>query len=67
MPTPFDSFSAKAAANYSPLPPIPYQNRELLKKVMQAHGFKVLPTEWWHFDFIGWEKYELLDIPFSSL
>lgn len=67
MPTPFDSFSVKAAANYPALPAIQLANRELLKSAMQAHGFKVLPTEWWHFDFIGWEHYELLDIPFSGL
>lgn len=26
-------------------------NRKLLRKVMEAAGFKVLPTEWWHFNF----------------
>ena len=27
------------------------ENRRLLRKVMTAAGFKVLPTEWWHFNF----------------
>lgn len=27
------------------------RNRQLLRKVMGAAGFKVLPTEWWHFNF----------------
>jgi len=67
MPTEFDSFSPKAAADYKELSEVQLKNRELLKLVMQAHGFKVLKTEWWHYDFTGWENYGLLDVPFYSL
>ncbi|MDN3550977.1 M15 family metallopeptidase [Mucilaginibacter aquaedulcis] len=67
MPTGFDSFSRKAAANYPDVSPAQLNNRELLKTIMQAHGFKVLNTEWWHYDFNGWTGYELLDIPFQVL
>jgi len=67
MPTGFDSFSVKAAANYPDLPKKEIENRELLKGVMQAHGFKIYRTEWWHYDFDGWDKYPLLDIPFSEI
>ena len=27
------------------------QNRQLLRKAMAAAGYKVLNTEWWHFNF----------------
>jgi D-alanyl-D-alanine dipeptidase len=67
MPTPFDSFSPKAAADYNDLPQNVIQNRELLKTVMAQHGFRVLSNEWWHFDFIGWQNFELLDVPFEQL
>ena len=67
MPTPFDSFSRKAASAYADLPANQIQNRELLKSIMQLHGFTALKTEWWHFDFNGWQQYELLDVPFESL
>jgi D-alanyl-D-alanine dipeptidase len=67
MPTGFDSFSKKAAANYPDLPKQEIANRELLKSVMSAHGFTVVPSEWWHYDFNGWSKYPLLDIPFSEI
>lgn len=68
MPTSFDSFSRKAAAEYAgPLPADALKNRELLKAAMQAHGFKVLSTEWWHYDFTGWRNYELLDVPLERL
>jgi D-alanyl-D-alanine dipeptidase len=67
MPTGFDSFSKKAAANYPAISKQQFTNRELLKTTMQAHGFTVLKTEWWHYDFNGWTNYELLDIPFLGL
>jgi D-alanyl-D-alanine dipeptidase len=67
MPTGFDSFSKKASANYTGLPKQEIANRELLKAVMAAHGFHVIPTEWWHYDFNGWAGYPLLDIPFSEI
>ncbi|MDR6942244.1 M15 family metallopeptidase [Mucilaginibacter pocheonensis] len=67
MPTGFDSFSKKAAANYPAITRQQFENRELLKTIMQSHGFTVLNTEWWHYDFNGWANYELLDIPFSAL
>ncbi len=67
MPTGFDSFSKKAAANYTELPPQEIANRELLKSVMAAHGFRVIATEWWHYDFNGWAQFPLLDIPFSEI
>ena len=67
MPTGFDSFSKKAAANYPDLAPKQIENRELLKNAMQAHGFHVIATEWWHYDFNGWSKFPLLDIPFSAI
>jgi D-alanyl-D-alanine dipeptidase len=67
MPTGFDSFSPKAAANYENLPPLAIHNREILWKMMESHGFKIYRTEWWHYDFNGWDKYELLDVPFEDL
>lgn len=67
MPTGFDSFSHKAAANYTGATPLQTTNRELLKTMMQAHGFTVLKSEWWHYDFNEWPNYQLLDISFTAL
>jgi D-alanyl-D-alanine dipeptidase len=67
MPTGFDSFSRKAGANYQNLPKQQIANREILKSAMEAHGFKELSSEWWHFDFNGWASYPLLDVPFSDI
>jgi D-alanyl-D-alanine dipeptidase len=67
MPTPYDSFEAAAAPHYTNLPTQIIKNRDFLINTMQANGFKVIYNEWWHFDFIGWQAYDLMDIPFEKL
>jgi D-alanyl-D-alanine dipeptidase len=67
MPTAFDDFSEKASPDYDGLPAKIEQNRELLRRIMEANGFTVYPSEWWHFDFVGWENFPLMDIPFEEL
>lgn len=67
MPTPYDSFEAAAAPHYTDLPDHIIKNRDFLIATMQANGFKVIYNEWWHFDFIGWQNYDLMDIPFEKL
>jgi D-alanyl-D-alanine dipeptidase len=59
MPTAYDDFSEKAHSRYEGpgLTPDQRRNRALLRKAMEAHGFTVLPTEWWHFDYRGWSSY----------
>lgn len=67
MPTAFDDFSEKAAPDYMDLPETAIKNRELLIRIMAKYGFVVYRTEWWHFDFSGWEKYEILNIDHDDL
>jgi D-alanyl-D-alanine dipeptidase len=67
MPTPFDDFTVKAHRDYMNLPQEVIANRELLERTMVKHGFLPMPTEWWHFDLSGWERFPILDTPISSL
>ncbi|OGU57674.1 MAG: hypothetical protein A2X64_06170 [Ignavibacteria bacterium GWF2_33_9] len=67
MPTIFDDFSEKASWDYPNLSDEKLANRTMLINIMGKYGFTVYPTEWWHFDFAGYEKYGLMDIPFSYL
>ncbi len=67
MPTPYDSFAPEAAPHFNDLPEQIKKNRDFLINTMQAHGFKVIYNEWWHFDFNGWQDYDLMDIPFQQL
>lgn len=57
MPSKFDDFSEKAHRDYMGASKEEIQNRELLRQVMEKHGFIGLPTEWWHFDLVGWMNY----------
>jgi D-alanyl-D-alanine dipeptidase len=67
MPTPYDDFTPRAAHDFSDLPPDVLQNRALLREVMAKHGFEPLPSEWWHYDFGGWERFELMDVDLRAL
>ena len=67
MPTGYDDFTPRAAHDFNDLPPDVLANRALLRDVMTKHGFDPLPSEWWHFDFRGWERFELLDVGFGEL
>ena len=67
MPTPYDSFAKEASPTYEGISPLQKLNRDLLINVMQKNGFKVIKNEWWHYDFVGWEEYPLMDIPFEKL
>lgn len=67
MPTDFDDFTEKAAHNFNELPQKVLLNREKLKNVMVKNGFSIYPAEWWHYDFKGWENFELMNISFEDL
>jgi len=61
MGTPYDDFTEKAHYDYEDLSDEVKANRKLLRDVMIKFGFEPLETEWWHFDFKGWEKFSILD------
>ncbi|HEX6097179.1 MAG TPA: M15 family metallopeptidase [Thermoanaerobaculia bacterium] len=67
MPTPYDDFTPRAAQAFNDLPADVLANRALLNGVMVKHGFDPLPSEWWHFDFRGWERFDLLDVSFPAI
>ncbi len=67
MPSGYDEFLEKAHPDYSGGTPEQRENRDLLREVMESHGFTVYPYEWWHFDFQGWEQYPILNLTFSEL
>lgn len=67
MPTPFDEFSPKAHPEFMMLADTVLHNRSLLFGVMSHFGFTHYPTEWWHFDYQGWDSYPLTDLTFEEL
>jgi len=67
MPTPYDDFTSRARQDFNDLPADALANRALLRDAMVRHGFDPLPSEWWHYDFRGWERFELMDVPLEKL
>jgi D-alanyl-D-alanine dipeptidase len=67
MPTPYDDFTIRARQDFNELSSEVMRNRALLREAMVKQGFVPLPSEWWHFDFQGWERFELLDVDLREL
>ncbi len=58
MGTDFDYMDEHSHAMREDISIVAYQNRGILRKLMEKYGFKVIPEEWWHFS--------LVDEPFSD-
>jgi len=67
MPTPYDSFQEEAFPDFPLEDQEAVANRTMLIAAMEIRGFKVYDSEWWHFDFVGWEKFDVMDIDFEEL
>ncbi|WP_197530159.1 M15 family metallopeptidase [Gloeobacter violaceus] len=64
MPTAFDDFSAGAGRDAQAQWSVTARrNYAVLHKAMIAEDFLPLPSEWWHYDAPGWERYPVVDLP----
>lgn len=63
MPSDFDEFTWRAYSAYPGGTERQRWHRELLRTAMEPHGFAVIDSEWWHFDFQSWREYPVLDEP----
>ena len=63
----YDEFAPRAAADYPGGTSLERWHRKLLRDAMEAEGFRVLPEEWWHFDFQEWRSYPILNKSFEAL
>jgi D-alanyl-D-alanine dipeptidase len=66
LPTDHDDFTPRAHRDATDLPAAAIETRERLERAMTSAGWIPLPTEWWHFDAPGWERYPLRDESLSS-
>ncbi|MGI8555024.1 MAG: M15 family metallopeptidase [Pyrinomonadaceae bacterium] len=67
MPSDFDEFTMRASPDYKGGTKTETENRNLLRRLMEAEGFTVNPNEWWHFDYKDWQEYPIFDIAFSEI
>lgn len=49
MGTPFDWFGVQSHTDHPMLAPDVQDNRRWLRALLQRHGFRNLPEEWWHY------------------
>ncbi len=67
MPSGYDEMTERAYPDYEGGPADARERRERLREAMEAEGFSVYPSEWWHFDYKDWARYPVLDVPFDKL
>ena len=67
MPTAYDDFSENAWVSSKNRTKLQAKNVERLQKAMTDCGFQLFATEWWHFDYSGWQQYPIYDISFQEL
>jgi len=67
MPTAYGVFSERAHANCRDLPASVLRRRDLLRTVMERHGFTALSTEWWHFEYRRGSLPEPMDLDPAEL
>ena len=67
MPSGYDEFTERAAADYPGGTEQQRQLRKLLREAMEAEGFQVYSAEWWHFDYKDWPDYPILNLRFEEL
>jgi D-alanyl-D-alanine dipeptidase len=63
MPSGYDDFSERAHRDNPNIPESERKNSLILEEAMKKEGFIPYPTEWWHFDDAGWEKFPYADQP----
>ena len=63
----YDEMSPRSYPHYPGGTSLQRWHREALINAMEAEGFSVYKYEWWHFDFAGWDNYEILTDTFEAL
>jgi zinc D-Ala-D-Ala dipeptidase len=67
MPSLYDEMTERAYPAYAGGTPAARRNRDLLRRTMEAAGFTVYPSEWWHFDYKDWRRYRIGNQDFEQL
>jgi D-alanyl-D-alanine dipeptidase len=67
MPSSYDEFSDRAHPDYAGGTDEERKHRDFLRKTMEAEGFTVYNTEWWHFDYQQWKQYPIVNVAFTDI
>lgn len=63
----YDEFSPRSYPDYPGGTSLQRWYRALLRRAMEAQGFRVYDAEWWHFDYRDWARYPVLNLSFEQL
>lgn len=67
MPSLYDEMSERAYPTYAGGSAALRERRDLLRRRMEAEGFSVYESEWWHFDYRDWRSYAIQNVRFEDL
>ena len=67
MPSLYDEMSERAWPSYVGGDAGARAHRDLLRRRMEAEGFSVYETEWWHFDHRDWRSYAIQNVRFEDI
>lgn len=67
MPSAYDEMTQRAWPTYKGGSGAARRVRDLLRRTMEAEGFRVNEYEWWHFDYREWRKYPILNLSFAEI
>jgi D-alanyl-D-alanine dipeptidase len=67
MPSEYDEMTERSHADYQCAPAERRRLRDLLRSAMEAEGFQVLESEWWHYDYKDWREYPILNKSFKEI
>ncbi len=67
MPSTYDEATPRALADFPGGTSRQRWHRALLRRALEAEGFTVNPSEWWHFDYRDWQRYPILNKTFEDL
>jgi serine beta-lactamase-like protein LACTB len=63
----YDEFSDRSFPDYPGGTSLQRWHRELLRSAMEAEGFRITETEWWHFDYQNWARYRIGNATFAII
>ena len=63
----YDEFSNRAFPDYPGGTSRQRYDREMLRRAMEAEGFRVYDAEWWHFDYQDWRLYPIGNQTFDQI
>jgi D-alanyl-D-alanine dipeptidase len=67
MPSVYDEMSERAYPTYAGGTAEQTRLRDLLRAAMEAEGFTVNTSEWWHFDYKDWARYRIGNVAFDAI